>query len=193
VIALGGLVLWLVKQGRRPRTAVELLVPAPRGKGAQMRLKSVHGPLGLWLAGGLVVMGVTGLMMSTFAGSRLFAWRAPRLRAAPVDVPPGAARVDVDQVLATARGHGLDGPLEVKVPDAPGQVFTVTETAPGLPVRRGALAVDPYGGGVTEHLGWSDYSLLAQCGRSASSSTPAPCSGWRTRSCSPWSPSGRSC
>ncbi|WP_181780854.1 PepSY-associated TM helix domain-containing protein, partial [Pseudonocardia pini] len=162
VIALGGLVLWLVKQGRKPRSAAEVLVPKVRGKNPQARLKSVHGPLGLWLAGGLVVMAVTGLMMSRFAGSGLFAWRAPRLRAAPVDVPPGPNPVGVDTVLEVARSHGLDGALQVDVPTAPGEVFTVAQTAPGLPIRRDTIAVDPYSAAVTEHLRWSDYPFLAQ-------------------------------
>jgi hypothetical protein len=41
-------------------------------------------------------------------------------------------------------------------------VFTVTETSAGLPVRRSAVAVDPYTGRITEHIGWDDYPLLAQ-------------------------------
>ena len=162
VISVGGLLLWLIKQGPRARTAREFLVPAPRGKGAHLRLKSVHGPLGFWASALLLVTGVTGLMMSRFAGPRLFDARPPRLAAAPVDVPVPATPIDVDSVLHVARGHGLSGTLEVTPSAAPGQVFTVTETSPGLPVHRAAVAVDPYTGRITEHIGWDDYPLLAQ-------------------------------
>ncbi|WP_200954492.1 MULTISPECIES: PepSY-associated TM helix domain-containing protein [unclassified Nocardioides] len=162
VIGVGGLLLWLIKQGRRARTAREFLVPAPRGKGAQLRLKSVHGPLGFWAFALLLVTGVTGLMMSPFAGPRLFDARPPRLGAAPVDVPVPAKPIGVDAVLHAARDRGLSGTLEVTPSAAPGQVFTVTETSPGLPVHRTAVAVDPYTGRITEQIGWDDYSLLAQ-------------------------------
>jgi uncharacterized iron-regulated membrane protein len=162
VVGLGGLLLWVVKQGRRVRTAREFLVPAPRGKGAQSRLKSVHGPLGFLALPLLLVTAVTGLMMSRFAGPRLFDARPPRLAAAPVDVSVPARRIDIDAVLEVAHEHGLSGTLEVTRSAAPGQVATVTETSPGLPVHRAAVAVDPYTGRVTEHIGWDDYSLLAQ-------------------------------
>jgi uncharacterized iron-regulated membrane protein len=162
VICAGGLLLWLTKQGRRPRSAREVLVPAPRGHGAALRLKSVHGPLGLWASVSLLVIGVTGLMMSRFAGPRLFDAQPPRLEAAPVEAPGRATRIGVDAVLRSARDHGLSGTLEVTPPAAPGQVFTVAETSPGLPLHRAAVAVDPYTGRITEQIGWDDYSLLAQ-------------------------------
>jgi uncharacterized iron-regulated membrane protein len=162
VITLGGLVLWLAKQGRRVRTAREFLVPAPRGKGALLRLRSVHGPLGFWASGMLLVTAVTGLMMSRFAGPRLFGAQPPRLAAAPVDIPVPATPIDAATVLGVARDHGLSGTLEVTASAAPGQVFTVSETSPGLPVHRTAIAVDPYTGRVTEHIGWDDYPLMAQ-------------------------------
>jgi uncharacterized iron-regulated membrane protein len=163
LISVGGLLLWLTKQGRRPRSAREFLVPAPRGKGAQLRLKSVHGPLGLWASAMLLVIGVTGLMMSRFAGPRLFDVQPPRLAAAPVDVPRHrSTSIGIDSVLNVARDHGLSGTLQVTPPAAPGQVFTVTETTPGLPIHRSAIAVDPYTGRITEHIGWDDYTRLAQ-------------------------------
>lgn len=162
VITLGGLVLWVTKQGRRPRSAREFLVPAPRGNGAQLRLKSVHGPLGFWAAGLLLVMSVTGLMMSRFTGPRLFDARPPSLTAAPVAVPRRAEPIGVDSVLQVALDHGLDGRLEVTPPAMPGHLFTVAETSPGLPIHRTAIAVDPFTGGVTEHIGWEDYSRLAK-------------------------------
>ena len=84
VLVVGGLVLWIGKQGRRRRTARELLVPVPRGKGEQARLRSVHGPLGIWLTVGLLVMSVTGLTMSRFAGWGLPDAQPPTLAMDPV-------------------------------------------------------------------------------------------------------------
>lgn len=162
VLAVAGLVLWMIKQGRRPRTAREFLVPVPRGKGAQMRLRSVHGPLGFWAFALLLVTAATGLMMTPLAGRRLFDARAPRLAGTPVDVPVAAKPIDVDAALRVAREHGLGGTLEVTPSAAPGQVFRVAETSPGLPVRRTAVSIDPYTGRVTEHIGWDDYPLLAK-------------------------------
>jgi uncharacterized iron-regulated membrane protein len=162
VIVLGGLVLWIGKQGRRPRTAREVLVPIPRGKGEQARLRAVHGPLGIWLTVGLLVLGITGLTMSRFAGWGLPAVRAPELAMAPVAVPGSADPIGVDRVLQVARAEGLGGELELAVPTAPDRPFTVAETSPGLPIRKDSIAIDPYTGGVTERIRWDDYPILAQ-------------------------------
>lgn len=161
VVALGGLALWVGRQGARRRSTRELLVPAPRGRGDQSRLRSVHGPLGLWSVVGLLGMAVTGLSMSRFAG-RLFDGRIPALAVAPVGVPPGGTPIDLDRVLAVARSQGLGGELELRPPAAPDRPFTVRETSPGLPVRKGSISVDPYTADVAERIGWGDYGFLAQ-------------------------------
>jgi uncharacterized iron-regulated membrane protein len=162
VIVIGGLVLWIGKQGRRPRTAREVLVPIPRGKGQQARLRAVHGPLGIWLTAGLLVMSVTGLTMSRFAGWGLPAVAAPELAMAPVGVPGSVVPIGVDRVLAVARAEGLGGELEVAAPTAPDRPFTVAETSLGLPIQKDSVAIDPYTGQVTERVGWDDYPFLAQ-------------------------------
>lgn len=162
VLVVGGLVLWIAKQGRRRRSIRELLTPLPRGKGEQARMRAVHGPLGIWLTAGLLVMSVTGLTMSRFAGWGLPAVRAPELAADPVTVPGTARPIGVDRVLQVARAEGLGGELEVTAQTAPDRPFTVAETSPGLPIRKDGIAVDPYTGQVTERVGWDDYPFLAQ-------------------------------
>jgi uncharacterized iron-regulated membrane protein len=160
VLVVGGLVLWIGKQGRRRRSARELLVPVPRGKGEQARLRSVHGPLGIWLTVGLLVMSVTGLTMSRFAGWGLPSAQPPTLALDPVQV--GANQIGVDQVLQVARAAGLGGELEVAAPAEPDRPFTVAEKAQGLPIQKDSIAVDPYTAEITERIGWGDYPFLAQ-------------------------------
>ncbi|MGI5132738.1 PepSY domain-containing protein [Pseudonocardia sp. CA-107938] len=161
VIVAGGLIVWLTKQGRRRRTAAELLVPVPRGNGDMSRLRSVHGPLGLWLTAGLLVVGVTGLLMSRLAGWGLPSAREPRLAMAPIS-PESSVPIGIDDVLAVAREEGLTGQLLVTPPAAPDRPFSVVETSTGLPIHKGAISVDPYTARVTERIGWDDYPLLAQ-------------------------------
>ncbi len=162
VIVVSGLVSWIAKQGRRRRGIRELLTPLPRGKGDQARLRAVHGPLGIWLTAGLLVMSATGLTMSRFAGWGLPAVRAPELAAAPIAVHGSVDPVSVDRVLQVARAEGLSGELRVVAPTAPDRPFTVAETAPGLPIRKDSIAIDPYTAQVTERVGWNDYPFLAQ-------------------------------
>jgi len=161
VIAVGGLIVWISKLGRRRRSAAELLVPAPRGKGEMTRLRSVHGPLGIWLTVGLLVISVTGLLMSPLAGWGLPDVREPTLTAAPVEMV-GLAPIGIDDVLTVAETEGLGGELKVTPPPTADRPFVVVETSKGLPVRKGAIAVDPYTAQVTERIGWNDYPVLAQ-------------------------------
>lgn len=166
-IVLGGIVLWFAGPGRRRRLG-ELLVPAVRGRAPWVRLRAVKGPLGLWLALGLLVVGITGLSMSHFAGGRadqavnpLDAHR-PALTAAPVAVPEHAHGINLDTAIAVARADGLDGELVVTMPATDDAPFTVIERGQGLPVERDALAIDPYTGEVTERLDWSAWPFLAK-------------------------------
>lgn len=162
VIVLSGVLLWVAKQGRRRRTARELLVPAARGKGTQTRLRSVHGPLGLWLTIGLLVMSVTGLSMGPPVDWGVLDARAPTLPLVTVDVPADDPPVGVDQVLRTAEAAGLRGELQVTPPASMGGPYVVAERSRGLPVQRDAIAVHPYTGSVLERIGWDDYPMLAK-------------------------------
>ncbi|EWC61102.1 putative iron-regulated membrane protein [Actinokineospora spheciospongiae] len=167
LIAVGGLVLWLART-RRKRTRREVLLPSVRDKMGWTRLRAIHGAAGLWLAVGLVLLAGTGLTMTRFAGGRADSTidpgrlRAPVLAAAPVPVPAGAQPIDIDRAVVAAKAAGLSGELAVTPPSGSGTPFTVTEISDGLPIHRGAVAIDPYTEGVTEHLDWSDYSPVAK-------------------------------
>lgn len=167
VIVLGGVVLWFAPAGRRQRLR-DLLVPRARGKAGRMRLRGVKGPLGVWLAAGLLAVSVSGLLMSQFAGGRAdpsvnpLDATAPKLAAAPVPVPDRARPIGVDRVLAVAADQELRGELVVTLPREQGEPFTVTERSEGLPVARDAIAVHPFTGAVVERLDWADWPLLAR-------------------------------
>jgi uncharacterized iron-regulated membrane protein len=166
IIIVGGLVLWLMQPSRRRRiTARRLLVPSLRGVGWS-RLRDVHGPLGLWLTVGLLVVAVSGLAMSQFAGGRddrstdPSRMDTPTLAEKPVPVPGAdAEQVGIDRVIAAS---GLTGELLVTPPSGPGDGYTVAERAPGLPIHKNRVAIDPYTAEVTERVGWQDYSLPAK-------------------------------
>ena len=167
LIVAGGLALWLART-RRKRRLREVLLPSVRDKTGWTRLRAVHGSAGLWLTVGLLLVSVTGLAMTQFAGGRAdlaadpIHLRAPVLTAAPVPVPPGAQPVGVDRALAVAQAAGLSGELAVTPPSVPGAPFTVTEISEGLPIHRGAAAIDPYTAKVTEQIDWGDYSPVAK-------------------------------
>jgi uncharacterized iron-regulated membrane protein len=166
-IALGGVGAWLFQPGRRRRWG-ELLRPSTRGRAERLRLLGVHGPVGLWLAVGLLLLGVTGLTMSQFAGGRThqsvdpLAARAPVLAAAPVDLPANADRISIDEALSIAEAEGLDGELVVTVPTAQSRPYAVAEKSVGLPLRHDCIAIHPSTGRVVERIGWSDYPLGAK-------------------------------
>lgn len=169
LVAVGGLVLWLART-RRKRPLREVLLPSTRGKTGWTRLRAVHGAAGLWLTAGLVLVALTGLAMSQFAGGRAdpaadpIHLRAPVLTAAPVPVRPGVPPIGLDRALAAADAAGLSGELAVVPPSGPDAPYTATEIAEGLPIHRGAVAIDPYTAEVTERIGWSDYSPVAKLG-----------------------------
>ncbi len=169
LVAVGGVILWLART-RRKRPLREVLLPATRDKTGWTRLRAIHGAGGLWLTAGLLVVAVTGLAMSQFAGGRADAatdpihLRAPVLAAAPVAVRPGAEPIGIDRAVAAAQAAGLSGELAVVAPSRPDAPYTATELAEGLPIHRGAVTIDPYTAEVTERIGWTDYSLPAKLG-----------------------------
>ncbi|MEQ7004707.1 PepSY domain-containing protein [Actinopolymorpha sp. B17G11] len=166
-IALGGVAVWLLQPGRRRRWG-ELLRPSTRSKAERLRLLGVHGPVGLWLAVGLLLLGLSGLTMSQFAGGRTqqavdpLDARAPALTGAPVDVPANADRIGIDEALAVAAAEGLGGELVVTLPAAESRPYTAAERSVGLPLRHDSIAIHPSSGKVIERIGWSDYPLGAK-------------------------------
>ncbi|MFJ2754830.1 PepSY-associated TM helix domain-containing protein [Nocardioides sp. NPDC087217] len=164
-IVLGGLVLWLSKRARG-RSLRAVLVPSFTAKG-RARNRSWHGVLGLWLAVGLLGISITGLTWSTYAGGRVDAaitavngktpWLSP-----PEVAAVGGEPIGFDRAVEVARSEGLQGELTLAPPHAAKEPFTVEESSEGLPIRKTAVAIDPYTEQVTARQGWEDYPLMAK-------------------------------
>ncbi|SDC41387.1 PepSY-associated TM helix domain-containing protein [Actinokineospora iranica] len=167
IIVIGGLVLW-IGQRRRKNRVRGLLVPARGLPAGRPRARALHGPLGLWLAIGLLAVSVTGLTWSTYAGGRVdqliaaLDAKSPSLGAPKAAVPAGGERISLDRVVDIARAEGLAGQLTLTPPAAEDKPFKVNESAEGLPVQKDSVAIDPYTGQVTGRMGWQDYPLPAK-------------------------------
>jgi uncharacterized iron-regulated membrane protein len=186
VIATGGLILWLGRRRhyRGATRAWRALIPNRSARGVR-RTRHRHAVTGVWLATGLLALSATGLTWSNHAGghfdSLLGAVRghAPELNTTLASAPGstsgnghahhggsgvdrGADPADADQVLVVARTAGLDGPVEISLPEEAGHTWSVTQVDDVWPVRKDAAAVDPATGRVTDRADWADYPVLAK-------------------------------
>ncbi|MFC5288324.1 PepSY-associated TM helix domain-containing protein [Actinokineospora guangxiensis] len=155
-IVLGGLVLWFAARRRKTKKAAA----------GRARTSRWHGRVGVWAAIGLLVLSVTGLTWSTYAGARVSDFvdavdgRSPTLESA--DVLPSAERISLERALATARDGGLEGDLILTAPTEPNRPLKINESSVGLPVQKDSVAVDQYTGAITGRVGWDDYPLMAK-------------------------------
>ncbi|MFJ6672018.1 PepSY-associated TM helix domain-containing protein [Actinosynnema sp. NPDC091369] len=160
VVALGGVVLWFSRR-RAQRTK-----PTTRA----------HATVGLVVLAGALFLSATGLTWSAYAGENVadlrkaFNWTTPALEGGgdhaghdmsdPIPPSPG----QVDSVLATARGAGIDaGLIEITVPPMAGMAWNVTEIDRSWPTQVDAVAVD--GGVIADQVRFSDYPLAAKLTR----------------------------
>lgn len=74
----------------------------------------------------------------------------------------GSAGIGPDEALAAARTAGLDGPVEIGIPDGDGAPYTVAETQRAWPVQQDQVAVDAGDGRVVEELRFADFPLMAK-------------------------------
>jgi uncharacterized iron-regulated membrane protein len=166
-VVIGGLILWFTAR-RRKRRARALLLPELRQPTTRARARAWHGPLGVWLAIGLLAVSITGLTWSTYAGGRVndaitaLNGKTPSLTAPKVVAPVGAQPISIDSAVDIARAHGLDGPITVTPPTAKDKPFKISQSGDGLPIREDSVAIDPYTQQVTGKMGWNDYPLLAK-------------------------------
>ncbi|MFI1658843.1 PepSY-associated TM helix domain-containing protein [Streptomyces sp. NPDC020472] len=190
VLVVGGLVLWLGRgRGRRARSVRGALLPDRAARGVR-RTRSLHAATGVWLALGLLFLSATGLTWSTYAGERFgqlldaAEGHAPELdtllpgapsapeaggdehtghaghggAAEPADPDPAA----FEAALATARGAGLGGRVELTPAADASSAWVVAQKDDVWPVHYDRVAVDPAKGEVTAHTRWAEYPLLAK-------------------------------
>lgn len=171
VVALGGVVLWARRQRGK-----KMLTPDLAARKGVRRTRGWHAATGLWLAAGLLILAVTGMTWSRYAGANFGAaldamdGRAPAVATQPAGeahhgggATGGAADLStVDAVVDTARKAGLSGTIEVIVPAEPGAGWTVTQDDRLWPVRFDAVAIDAAGTAVTDRVNYADWPVTAK-------------------------------
>ncbi|MDT0301785.1 PepSY-associated TM helix domain-containing protein [Streptomonospora wellingtoniae] len=176
LVALGGVVLWVSRRWRAGGGVRGVLVPGAgtsRGRGRSM---SVHGATGLWLLLGLLFLSATGMTWSQYAGANIsdlrerLAWSTPVVSTeAPADSGDAGANAGgdagVDSVLAGAREAGLDGPVEVVMPEDGASTYVVNQVDRSWPTRVDSAAVSAETAEVTDVVRFADYPLMAKLSR----------------------------
>ncbi|GAB08866.1 hypothetical protein GOARA_021_01030 [Gordonia araii NBRC 100433] len=177
VVALGGLALWLnrFRTRRRNTGAPWWRVGVVERRGNQRaRTLNWHGAVGVWLVVGVVFLSATGLTWSQYAGANIadlrshLSWQRPSLPSAPSshhhhDGPVVAVDDDrLDDLLTTARNHGLDGRVEIALPTEAGSPVTITQTRQPWRYTVDSIAVDPVSMHVTAQLPFSQWSWPAK-------------------------------
>ncbi|MCX4096970.1 PepSY-associated TM helix domain-containing protein [Nocardia sp. alder85J] len=76
--------------------------------------------------------------------------------------PPADAGDRMDVVFAAARAQGLDGPVEISVPDSGGDAFTVEERRLSGVLTQDAVAVDGSTGAVVDTVRYADWPVMAK-------------------------------
>lgn len=185
VVVLGGVAMWVARSARRGRWR-RLVVPE-RVRPGRRRTLSWHGVVGLVVALGLLVLSVTGMTWSTFAGANVgelrsaAGWTTTRLDTALPGAASGeedphaehrvgdgspdaalTAGIGADGVLAVALAAGLREPLSLTPPADATHVWGVAEQGGGWPTRADSLAIDPMNGAVVQRVDFADQHLVAK-------------------------------
>lgn len=185
VLALGGLVLWVLRARLQRRAS-----PVSQGI-AGHRVRRWHRKLGLWLLLGLLFFSATGLTWSQWAGANIsvlrayYGWGTPSVSTsleampqaaatghehhhqapAPVALAAGDAAL-FDAVLGAARANGIQaGKVEIRPPAKPDRAWTVTEIDRSWPTRVDAVAVDPRTLAIVDRTRFEDFPIAAKLTR----------------------------
>ncbi|MCC3315247.1 PepSY-associated TM helix domain-containing protein [Nocardia africana] len=187
IIALAGVVMWL----RRSRGSLRRLLWPDRSKSSRPRSVGRHATVGMWIVLPLLFLSATGMTWSQYAGQHItsmrqqLSWTTPvvntALPGAPMPSMPAGGEhaehtgghhmstpvsadraAEVDKVLAVARGHGIDGPVEITIPAKDTTAFTVKERRLSGVYTQDAIAVDGKTGDVTDILRYADWPLMAK-------------------------------
>ncbi|WP_342213737.1 PepSY domain-containing protein [Nocardia wallacei] len=192
VIALAGLVVWVRRvRSRRERRSPAWLLRPDRSRTGRSRTMNWHAAVGVWILLPLLFLSATGMTWSTYAGENVaklredLSWTKPTVSAelpgaAGPAVPAGGDHAghggghqmgapvpadraaQIDKVYAVARGHGLEGPLEISVPAQDGTAFVAQERRLSGVYTQDIVAVDGRSGDVTDTLRYADWPFVAQ-------------------------------
>lgn len=189
VVALAGLMLWI---GHRRGTGKLRRLAAPdRGVKGRRRLLSWHGALGVWIIAGLLLLSVSGMTWSRYAGSSIdilqshLSWKTPALDTALSETAPAAepaqdsghhgeeeaeapplddaqALRGADIALRSAQDAGLHTPIWMYPPAAAGEGWHVAENKRDWPTRYDSIAVNPDTGAITDRVNFADWPFMAK-------------------------------
>ena len=172
VIAGSGLLLWLGHRLGTGRLA-RLFVPDAGVRGRR-RLLSWHGSLGVWIIAALLLLSVSGMTWSRFAGAHVseirshLTWSTPSVdttlpgAAMGPSLDESAALRGADIALRAAQDAGLRGPIWMYPPSAADQGWQVVENKRDWPTRYDAISVDPTDGAVTTRVDFADWPFMAK-------------------------------
>jgi uncharacterized iron-regulated membrane protein len=176
VLTLGGIVLWW----KRRRSVRKMLAPDLAAKKGVRRTRGWHAATGLWISLGLLVLSVTGLTWSRYAGASFetaldaMDGRRPALEVpgatasagghhgAGSEAPTAVDPAQADTVLTVTRDNGLTGPVELSLPETGGAAWTVSGIDNTWPVGLDRIAVDPATATVVARSDFADWPVLAQ-------------------------------
>jgi uncharacterized iron-regulated membrane protein len=189
VIAGAGLLLWIGQRGGTGRFK-RLFIPDLRARGRR-RLLSWHGSLGVWIIGALLLLSVSGMMLSRFAGAHVteirsqLAWSKPSVDTTLPGATPETGAGDSDRfgalyhsggVVAGFNGaqalRGADNALRA-AHDAhlSNPIWMYPPSGPGCgwevaennwPTRYDAISVDPDSGAVMARVNFADWPFMAK-------------------------------
>ena len=162
-LALGGLYLWWGRHRGNPRS----MIRKRAGVTGRALHREKHAVLGTWALLGMLVLSLTGLTWSAYAGDRVgdlwtaLDWRTPKLAAASAAGAAAATDtdplVDLDRVLAGARSSGLQDPIRLTPPTGSGAPWQVKETRYEWTVGADSASIDGATGEVVQFLPFSSY------------------------------------
>jgi uncharacterized iron-regulated membrane protein len=176
VMAGTGLLLWI---GHRSGTGrlKRLFIPDIRARGRH-RLVSWHGALSVWIIAALLLLSISGMMCSRFAGAHVteirahLAWSKPSVDTTLPGATPGTGTVPgfdeaqalrgADNALRAAHNAHLSNPIWMYPPSGPGHGWQVAEKKRDWPTRYDAISVDSDSGGVTARVNFADWPLVAK-------------------------------
>ena len=177
LVAGAGLLLWI---GHRSGTGkLRRLATPDTDLTGRRRLMSWHAALGMWIIPAVLLLAVSGMTWSRFAGANVteirshLNWSTPVVDTTlpgPVSAEgPSGSNYDetsavrgADIALRAAHDAHLANPIWMYPPSGPGQGWQVAENRRDWPTRYDAISVDPNTGAVTSRVNFADWPFMAK-------------------------------